>query len=60
LKSASTGENVMQDKLRTKESGEIKRLEKVIEAQKEVIDDQREKIKFWARVRLFSLRRVKC
>jgi centromeric protein E len=52
LKSASTGENVMQDKLRTKESGEIKRLEKVIEAQKEVIDDQREKIKFWARVRL--------
>ena len=50
LKSASTGENVMQDKLRTKESGEIKRLEKVIEAQKEVIDDQREKIKFWARV----------
>jgi centromeric protein E len=56
LKSASTGENVMQDKLRTKESGEIKRLEKVIEAQKEVIDDQREKIKFWARVRLISPR----
>ena len=50
LKSASTGENVIQDKLKTKESGEIKRLEKVIEAQKEVIDDQREKIKFWARV----------
>ena len=60
LKSASTGENVIQDKLRTKESGEIKRLEKVIEAQKEVIDDQREKIKFWAKVHLFSLRWVKC
>jgi len=50
LKSASTGESVIQDKLRTKESGEISRLEKVIEAQKEVIDDQREKIKFWAKV----------
>jgi centromeric protein E len=50
LKSASTGESVIQDKLRTKENGEIQRLEKVIEAQKEVIDDQREKIKFWAKV----------
>ena len=59
LKSASTGENDMQDELRTKESGEIKRLEKVIEAQKEVIDDQREKIKFWARVSLSLSRWVK-
>jgi centromeric protein E len=41
---------VIQDKLRTKEKNEIDRLEKVIEAQKEVIDDQREKIKFWAKV----------
>jgi uncharacterized lipoprotein YmbA len=51
LKSASTGDgSVIQDKLRTKEKNEIDRLEKVIEAQKEVIDDQREKIKFWAKV----------
>jgi len=53
LKSASTGGAVITDKLRTKEKGEIERLEKVIEAQKEVIDDQREKIKFWAKVCVF-------
>lgn len=32
------------------EKAEIERLEKVIEAQQEVIDDQREKIKFWSNV----------
>jgi centromeric protein E len=37
-------------RLRTRETEEIERLEKVVEAQKAMIDDQREKIKFWARV----------
>lgn len=36
--------------LRTKETEEIERLGKVIEAQKVIIEDQKEKIKFWARV----------
>ncbi|WVQ99545.1 hypothetical protein IAU59_006681 [Kwoniella sp. CBS 9459] len=35
--------------LRNREDDEIERLEKVIEAQKDIIDDQREKIERWAR-----------
>jgi centromeric protein E len=54
LRSATTGEGgLIQEKLKTKEKSEIEKLEKIIEAQKEVIDDQREKIKFWAKVSLF-------
>jgi centromeric protein E len=53
LRSATTGDGgLIQEKLKTKERNEIERLEKIIEAQKEVIDDQREKIKFWAKVSL--------
>lgn len=52
LTSASTGNDVhsANGKLLVKEVEEIDRLEKVVEAQKLIIDDQKEKIKFWARV----------
>ena len=43
-------------KLMTKERAEIVKLEKVVEAQKAMIDDQRERIKFWATVSMqFSI-----
>ena len=42
-------------KLRTRETEEIERLGKVIEAQKAIIEDQKERIKFWARVLHFPL-----
>lgn len=52
LTSASTGHdsNSPAAKLMTAEKEEIDRLEKIVEAQKVIIDDQKEKIKFWARV----------
>lgn len=52
LTSAATGDDVHSaaGKLSVKEREEIERLEKVVEAQKTIIDDQRDKIKFWARV----------
>lgn len=51
LKTASTGDgNLLKDKLRTKENEEIEKLEKVIETQVEIINDQAEKIRFWSKV----------
>jgi len=52
LTSASTGEEVIapRTRLSTREGEEIDRLEKIIEAQQVIIDDQKERIKFWARV----------
>lgn len=55
LKTASTGQgNLMRDRLRTTETEEIERLEKVIEEQVDIISKQREKIMFWAKVSLPS------
>jgi len=54
LTSASTGDlNTPSAKLATMEGEEIDRLEKIIEAQQVIIEDQKEKIKFWARVSAF-------
>jgi hypothetical protein len=52
LTSATTGveSTSASARLRTRETEEIERLEKVIEAQQAMIDDQREKIVFWQRV----------
>ena len=51
LKTASTGDgNLLKDRLRTKEHEEIEKLEKVIETQVEIINDQAEKIRFWSKV----------
>ncbi|GFZ46737.1 hypothetical protein JCM24511_03957 [Saitozyma sp. JCM 24511] len=49
LTSATTGvdSTSASARLRTRETEEIERLEKVIEAQQAMIDDQREKIVFW-------------
>jgi centromeric protein E len=52
LTTASTGDGAHSPAamLRTKENEEIDRLEKVVEAQKIVIEEQREKILYWSRV----------
>ena len=52
LTSASTGHdsNSSAARLTTAERDEIDRLEKIVEAQKVIIDEQKERIKFWARV----------
>lgn len=51
LKTTSTGDgNVLHDRLKAREQDEIQKLEKVIETQVEIINDQREKIRFWAKV----------
>lgn len=52
LTSATTGvdSTSASARLRTRETEEIERLEKVIEAQQAMIDDQREKIVFWQMV----------
>ncbi|KAL7421908.1 Kinesin-like protein kip2 [Cryptotrichosporon argae] len=47
LTTAATGDGVA-SRLRMKEADEIARLEKVVEAQKVMIEDQRAKIKHWA------------
>lgn len=56
LTPASTGSDTHSPsmKLRTKETEEVERLGKVIEGQKAIIEDQKEKIKIWGRVSYFT------